>query len=163
MAAIYDCEYEALIQYGFGFIREPDLIEDAIHDIFLYIWQSRTKLSPRVKIRAYLFVSLRHKLLALMKKRANQELKSDSQSFIRDDNSAEDKLIQAEFRRELMNSLNEGFQQLRSREREAISLRYYEKMAYEDISKVMGINYQSVRNLICTGTKRLSEILQKKL
>ena len=50
-------------------------------------------------------------------------------------------------------------QQLSSRQREAIFLKFYEEMDYQEVAAAMDINYQSVRNLIFNGIKKLRDIL----
>jgi len=157
---IYDREYEALMSYARGMTSVQDLQEDAIHDVFVYIWNKRDKLADVDNIRPYLLVSLRHSILALLKKRKFTELKPADESFLEYEDSAEDRLIELEFQAELKGRLNEAFKQLSSRQKEAMYLRFFEMMAYEDICNAMSINYQSVRNLISAASKKLAAHLK---
>ncbi len=50
---------------------------------------------------------------------------------------------------------------LSNRQKEAVFLKYYNQMSYEDICDIMNINYQSVRNLISTALKKLNTELKK--
>ena len=113
-------------------------------------------------IRPYLLVSLRHKLVNKLKKRSQTEHK-EAQDVFSDEgvDSVEERIIETEFKAEINSKLNEAYQVLSSRQREALFLRYHHGLAYEDICDSMNINYQSVRNLISQALKKLnSEILK---
>ena len=160
---IYNREYETLIHYARRFSKDEEIIEDAVHDMFVYLWQKRNNLGDLDKIRPYLMVSLRHKLLNTIKKRSKTEHKEVEEVFFETADSIESDWIRNEAQHEMKNALDSGLQKLSSREREAIHLRYQQSMEYEDICEIMSINYQSVRNLISKGLKKLSEeLVQKK-
>ena len=51
--------------------------------------------------------------------------------------------------------INTYMQELSPRQQQIVRLFFIEQMKYEDICKVMGINYQSARNLIHRSVSRL--------
>lgn len=159
---IYNKEIKALLLYAKRFTNDDSLIEDAVHDVFVYIWQNKEGLKDVDQIKPYLFVSLRHKVVNTIKKNQKTEHKELNDSFLEKEDSIEGKIIQTEFKAELSNQLQESFKTLSTRQREAIYLKYYEGLAYEDICTSMNINYQSVRNLISTGIKKLHLNLKNK-
>jgi RNA polymerase sigma factor (sigma-70 family) len=141
--------------------KDEEFIEDCIHDLFVNIWKSREGLADLDNIRPYLMVSLRHKLVKELKKKSKVELKEIEDGFLEKELSAEERIIGDEFDAELKGQLNESLKLLSGRQREAIYLRYNESMEYDDICAAMNINYQSVRNLISTGIKKLSSDFNK--
>ena len=54
-------------------------------------------------------------------------------------------------------NIKKGFDKLSPRQRQIINLYYLEHRKYEDICRIMGINYQSVRNLMHRSICRLRE------
>ena len=138
------------------------MIEDVIHDLFVSIWNRRMNISSCDNIRPYLLVSLRHALLKVLKRNSKTELKEEVESFHEEERSIESKIIEEEFRLEMTSELDKAYQVLSDRQKEAIFLRYMESMDYEDICSIMDINYQSVRNLISKGIKKLSEHFKEK-
>ncbi len=128
--------------------------------MFVYIWQKRESLSDLNNIRPYLLVSLRHKILNTAKKNQKVEHKEINDSFVSEQSSIEDGMIQSEFNLELKNRLKLGLEILSSRQKEAIFLRYHNGMEYDDICDIMDIGYQSVRNLISSGIKKLQKHLK---
>lgn len=160
LGKIYHEEIQFLIGYGRKFTSDINLIEDAIHDTFVYIWNKRTSLSPTDSIRRYLMVAVRNKILKLIKQSGLTVVKEE---IIPGDNqsSIEQELIIEESRLESIRLIDDAMQVLSKRQREAIYLRYNGEMSYEDICEIMNINYQSVRNLISTGIKKIQSTIKK--
>ena len=57
----------------------------------------------------------------------------------------------------LTSSMEKFFGKLSPRQRQIITLYYIEERKYDDICRIMGINYQSVRNLMHRSISRLRE------
>lgn len=139
-----------------------DLIEDSVHDLFVYVWNHKEKLSDTDSIRKYLLASLRNQIINELKKKSKVAYGEEDKIKDHGEDSIEDKIIDVESRAENKFQLESSFDVLSSRQKEAIFLRYYNEMSYEDICTVMKINYQSVRNLISTGLKKLSVDIKAK-
>lgn len=155
---IYDLQLEYLLQYALRLTRNEELIQDCIHDLFVEIWNRREKLSETNAIRPYLIVSLRRKLIRhLQKEQKSEEL--DSLNEFGWEEGVEDLLIQGEESALQSQKLENAMQKLSSRQREAIFLKFYEEMDYQEVAAAMDINYQSVRNLIFNGIKKLRDNL----
>lgn len=155
---IYDLQVEYLLQYSLRISRDEALIQDCIHDLFIEIWNRREKLSETTAIRPYLIVALRRKLIKHLQKENKTEELSDHLDFDLVA-GAEEMLIQGEAALQQKEKIKAAMDQLSQRQREAIFLKYYEEMDYQEVADAMNINYQSVRNLIFKGMKKLREIL----
>jgi RNA polymerase sigma factor (sigma-70 family) len=64
---------------------------------------------------------------------------------------------QMEHRQSLSDTIEEFFGKLSPRQRQIVNLYYIEHRKYEEICRIMGINYQSVRNLMHRSISRLRE------
>lgn len=153
---VYDSCLVSLENYGYKFTSDIEMIEDAIHDLFIQIWDKRSTLNDTDSIIKYLCVSLRRELI----RRLQKNEKTSSYEYIENHDhqftiSIEDILIQNEVSSDQRVKLSQGLSQLSSRQREAIFLKYYEGLGYDQICEVMQINYQSVRNLISKGILEL--------
>lgn len=156
----YNQNIDQLIQYGSRFTKDATLVEDCLHDLFVYVWQNRQKLSDTDSIRNYLMVSLRRSIIKKVKK------VSQSQNEINDHDTAfgtalsiEDILTQTEMDEEKAKRIKKAFEGLSARQKEAIYLKYYNDKDYEDICEILNISYQSARNLVSSGIKKLRDIL----
>ena len=157
---IYDTHVRGLATYGRKFTDDSDLIEDSIHDLFVSVWQKRDGLSDTDSIIRYMCVALRRDIIRRISK-SNQVTSFDYAENKDFDFalSVEDIMIHDEVDKDKKAKLQEAFKVLSSRQREAIFLKYYQEMSYEQICEVMDINYQSVRNLISKGIIELKRII----
>ena len=104
-------------------------------------------------------VTLRRELIRRVEKSRNTveyEVNENKESTF--SLSAEDMLIGDELSSENQENIKTALSKLSSRQKEAIYLRYFEEMEYEEICDVMEINYQSVRNLISKGIIEMRQV-----
>jgi RNA polymerase sigma-70 factor (ECF subfamily) len=73
--------------------------------------------------------------------------------------SHETQLIKRQETEEKTTAVTAAMQQLSNRQKEIIYLKYFQEMSYEEVSEVMGINYQVARNLLYQSVKALRKIL----
>lgn len=155
---IYELNIRNLDNYAQKFTTDVALIEDTIHDIFVQIWNKRESLGNTDSIIKYLCVSLRRELIRRIGKA------QDIVGFEGSENtnftlSVEDMIISDETTDQNKKMLAQAMQNLSGRQKEAIYLRYFEEMEYEEICEIMSINYQSVRNLISKGIIELRQYM----
>jgi RNA polymerase sigma factor (sigma-70 family) len=158
---IYINYVNVLYNYGRKIINEKDLVEDCIQDLFLEIWESREKLSDTNSIKYYLLKALRIKIFKELNKR-NKYLDKNALPENYDFNivfSFEVELINEELSVEQKEKLSKVLEKLSQRQKEAVFLRYFDDLEYDEIASVMAINYQSVHNLIHRAIKILRENL----
>jgi len=149
--------YPILLKYGLRICKDSDVVKDSLHTIFLDIWNRRARLNEVRSIKAYLLTSLRRKLY--------KETQRSQRNFSADDAldeydfqvqfAIETDIIENEIKDENLKKLRINLQQLSKRQREAIYLRFYQALAYEDIAQIMAINQHSAVNLIYEALKLL--------
>lgn len=157
---IYNLYLGSLEGYSRKFTNETEIIEDAIHDLFIQIWNKKENLSDTDSIIKYLCISLRRELIRRIEK-SNRRIGIEYADIndIGFSLSIEDILIQNEVDENNRIKLHQAFKLLSDRQREALYLKYYEEMSYEQICEIMDINYQSVRNLISKGIIELRKFI----
>jgi RNA polymerase sigma factor (sigma-70 family) len=146
---IYNFYIKDLLSYGYRITTDSQLVRDSIHDLFLHVWQTRANLSPTSSIRFYLYRSLRNRIVRNLEK--NENVVIDSASLFENiigALSTEDNLIASEQQNEQISKLSAAIQQLPKRQQEIIQLRYYHDFSLDEISQMMSISNQSVRNLL---------------
>ena len=157
---VYDLHAGNLANYAKKFTKDAELIEDTIHDLFVSIWQKKENLSDTDSIIKYLCVALRRDLIRRVSKSMNvTSFDYSEKSDVDFSLTIEDLIIEDETEKVKKEKLKSAFDELSSRQREAIFLKYYEEMTNEQICEVMDINYQSVRNLISKGIIELKRVI----
>ncbi|MEO1437912.1 MAG: sigma-70 family RNA polymerase sigma factor [Bacteroidota bacterium] len=156
---IYGDHVDALIRYGSRFTKDGTIVEDAIHDLFVYLWQNRLGLSATDSIRRYLLVATRRRII---KKLQQQNKFSDTppeEMPFEAEVSIESTLIAKEWSAERKAKMEQAFDQLSKRQREALFLKYQHNMDYDELCEAMDLNYQSARNLVSGAIRKIRQFL----
>jgi len=161
-ALIYKIHISELLSYGYRVTSNQQLIKDSIHDLFLHIWLHKEHLSDTTSIKFYLFRSLRNRILQNLE--SSPELSGTFTDFtletVLSDISWEDELIREETHTGQLVKLREAIERLPKRQQEAIQLRYFHSFGLDEISSVMEMNNQSVRNLLHRAITHLRGLLE---
>ncbi|HTR29875.1 MAG TPA: sigma-70 family RNA polymerase sigma factor [Puia sp.] len=155
-AALFRRHYEALFRYGSKFVGNAGHLEDSIQELFVELWQSKSR-APVTSVRAYLLKSLKYKILKSYRRRRDLLPISDEQGTF--EWSHEDYLISGEQSAENNKKVLGALDRLSNRQREIVYLKYFQNLSYEEISDVMNINYQVARNLLYQAIKSLKALL----
>jgi len=163
---IYQNYVNLLYNYSTSITPDRELIKDCLHDLFVELWKNHQNLGETTSVRFYLMASIKRKLVRHLEtqQRHTQHHEAyylDNPDFI---GSHEHRLVAFEEEKLLSDNLSESFRYLTKRQREAVSLKFFQDMDTDQISNAMNINPQSVYNLIFGALKILKEhISQDKL
>ena len=149
LKALYDHYISDLYAYGMMLSQDTDKVKDSIHDLFLALWDSRHTFSVPQSGKAYLMVSLRRRIFdkgskmdTLIQSTENLEA---SKIYLVDHQST---WIEHEDSEKQNQQLERAMDRLTDRQKEIIHMKYFQELDYEEIGKVMDLNYQSARNLV---------------
>lgn len=149
--------FRPMLHYGSKFTKDRFLVEDVIQDLFLEFLEKRHRLGDPASVKNYLLKCLRNNLIRALKAQGGQQdLDGDYDLAVESDNM-EKFLIELDESAELSSKINNYFSLLTSRQRECLFLRFYQDMSNEEIAQVMGINKQSVSNLLAKSISVLKE------
>lgn len=154
---IYSNHVHSLYKFGCHFTNDEELVKDCIHDLFVDLAKYRFRLGATNNIKLYLYKSLKRKIIKSLDKRSNFE------SFDKEDipftylNSAEEEIVDEESEKLRYKQLNGAIEALSPRQKEAIYLKIVSGLSYEELARVMHVNYQSARNLVFRGLEKLRE------
>ena len=107
-------------------------------------------------IESYLYISLRNRINDEFRRNlhlCDNEINDTSMRML-----AENEEYYAERMEQQMAltaSVEKSFEKLSPRQQQIINLYFIEQRKYDDICRIMGINYQSVRNLVHRSISRL--------
>ena len=146
---LYELFAADLYRYGCNLVRNKPLVEDCLHELFLYIHEHRERLGATDNIRFYLYRSLRRRLLDSVT-RLNK-LDSEAHIFDRDEfviQPYESLLVMeqgADHQKQMMlTELNK----LPKRQKEVLYLVYMKGLTYLQAAEVMDIALKSVYNTV---------------
>ena len=155
---LYNEHVDNLFAFGSRFSSNRELLKDCIHDVFVKLYTKREALDAVENIESYLYVSLRNRIND--EYRRTMKISDDEINDARMCSLAEADAFHRERmeRQQAMTAIIEQhFDKLSPRQRQIIRLYYSEQRKYDDICHIMGINYQSVRNLMHRSITRLRQ------
>ncbi|MEN7547648.1 sigma-70 family RNA polymerase sigma factor [Rapidithrix thailandica] len=154
---VYHRYFNDLYLYGLRISEREELVKDVIQELFIDVWSKRERLLITSSIKYYLLKALRRKtvekLTELQKKQsktgafiANQPLISFSQEdfVIRNEEDLQRRQIVAQ----VLNSLPK-------RQREAVYLRYFRELSYQEVATMMGLTEKAVVNHVYKAFRKI--------
>ncbi|MBU6168123.1 MAG: sigma-70 family RNA polymerase sigma factor [Bacteroidetes bacterium] len=160
LEVIFRNEADALCKYGKKFTDDKDLIADCLQDLFIELWRTKETIGSTDHIRKYLFVSFRRRLVKdLNKHNKTRTLDPDTDLKESISFSVENSWIEKEELAIKSEALSSAISKLSSRQQEILYLKFYSEMDYDQIIEIMGLNYQSARNLVTRALESLRKNL----
>lgn len=156
---IYYNHYMLLYNYGIKTCNDEELTEDCIQDLFLKFWKNRENLGEVESIKNYVYKAFNRALFdAIQKSKKNLTLLDFNTST--ETESIEEILVKNQTEMEWKQKLLQSLNLLTKRQRQVIELHYYEGLSYKQISEVLPIKYQAIRNCAYEAIKTLRENAQ---
>jgi RNA polymerase sigma-70 factor (ECF subfamily) len=147
--------FSALYYYALKLLDDPELADDAVQELFIKIWVKRAAIGELEKVKAYFFTALRRQVLNQLRNLRLRELHISRLLQTDISFSPEEIVVNREEADDLRNRLLQLLNSLPARQREAIYLHYFENMDYQQVAAIMGVNYQSVLNLVHKAMQKL--------
>ena len=154
---IYKQYYPELYNYARQFQIDPAATNDCIQDVFIEIWNSR----KRLKIRPYLFISVRNKITKYRSSSLKEQLqagKYHQEEFeVKYNPSAIH--IEAENKSEIEIKLRKGVENLTPRQKEIVFLIFYNNLNYAEAAEILGIKVKTAYNQVHKSINDLRDLL----
>ncbi|MGB3588675.1 MAG: sigma-70 family RNA polymerase sigma factor [Tunicatimonas sp.] len=160
-STIYSKFFPALYNYGEKFTAQPEIVEECVQQLFVELWQSREKLSNIHAIKPYLYKSFRRKLIRYLKQNTSY-LQQPLQPVFAATVSREVEIMNAERSSFQAKLLNDALIKLSDRQREAIFLKFYDKLSYPEISKILDCEPKTAYDLVFKGVKKMRSVMPRK-
>lgn len=158
--AIYRDNYKLLFRYGFSLCADKELTKDCIQELFLEIWNIRTKLNKDVSnVPAYLCTWLRRNIshnLTKSSKAKKVELNEGNEEI---EYSYEELLIAFQQTEEEKEKLRRALSRLTKKQLEIIRLKFFDNLSYNDIAAQTSLTTRTVYNLIYEAINNLRKYM----
>ncbi|TDE14861.1 RNA polymerase sigma factor [Dyadobacter psychrotolerans] len=160
LAFFYERYADYLLKYGLSVTYNRDMVQDAVQELFINIWNRRQNLSVPDSVKYYLMVSLRRIILKdlLHARQSTDVFSEEALSF-----ASHESLFADEYKEDVHLKLQHAVRLLPARQQEIIFLRFFQKLSYEQITTVTGLDYQILRNTIYRAIKTLRHSLSEKI
>lgn len=162
-AELYNATYESLYRYTYYFLKNPDLVPDALQEIYISVYKNIHSLKmdklliPWMKQIAYhICCDFARKMNGNREKAT--DFSDDSQLASATQLEAPD-CFQSVFDKDTSLQLSAALNQLPVKIRQAFLLRFEQELKLEEIADFMDISLSSVKRYIETAKKALQKTL----
>lgn len=155
---IYQMYVHKLFLYGLSISPDREIVKDAIHDVFVKLYNKRKEVAEVKDIQSYLFTLLRNKLIDEYRKNMRVYRMEDWSGVNVPDGDAFSLHEQEEERRMAAIRFQGNFKKLSEKQQQVLVYRFMKGMAVRDIAEKMGINAQSISNLIQRALAKLRNL-----
>ncbi|GAB3271752.1 RNA polymerase sigma-70 factor [Larkinella harenae] len=147
---LYNRYFKILYSYGSKFTPDKELVRDGIHDLFIELWENRHNLRETTSVKYYLLKAMRYTMIDQLKARPWQVVDQSNQVSGGFDlvPPHEAHLIAEQLDEEQKERILKALNTLTQRQKEAIYLRFYSNLSYEEIASILSMNVDSSYNLI---------------
>lgn len=160
LEVLYRRHYDLLLNYGFKFCQDKELVKDCIQDLFVKLHQS-SSLSDTSHVKTYLLRGVKNLLIDKLSSMKITEDIEDVKFYLTIDDSTLTFLFNKNDEDlRLSKHLLEAYQQLPENQRVAIYLRYVRGLSYKEIAEILNIAPQSTMNLVSRALTKLRVIMQ---
>ena len=155
---LYQRYVHKLFLYGLSVFPDREVVKDAIHDVFVKLYQKREELAGIKDVQAYLSTSLRNKLIDECRKNQRIYRMEDWSGVNVPDGDALSWQEQEEERRMTAIRFRREFGKLSEKQQQVLVYRFFKGMGVGDIAEKMGIQVQSISNLIQRALAKLRSV-----
>ncbi len=137
--------YQARLQrYGRKFLREPELIEDAVQEVFLKAYRHLQSFNPSLKFSSWIYRIAHNVFVSTLGREARQPFRFFDFDTLLARGAGSEPETAPEHRREMKEMAEQGLEQLNPKYREVLILYYLEELSYQEISDVLQVPLATV-------------------
>ena len=161
LGSLFKFYYNDLYAYGMKLTGNEEIVRDSIQDLFVKLWESRSRIKVVNQVKPYLIRAFRNLTIDQSRVAERNPVQRFSISEFSEtlNFESEDFESESEFTQEQISKVLTLLNLLPPRVREAIYLRYFTGLSTEELAKVLNVTVQSTRNLVHQGIKSLKEDL----
>ena len=148
-----------LYAYGRSLEMEEVFLEDAIHDIYLYLLENQNLLTEIKNLKFYFFRCLKNRLIS--SKRHNysfEPIDGISEYEFTMHVTSIDMIIEEEEKNAVIHQVDVLLKCLTSHQKEAIYLKFQQNLTYEEVGELLEITPKAARNLVYRSIDKIREI-----
>jgi len=156
---VYNLYAASLIRFAGSKLSSLEEAKDLIHDVFVYLWVEQKRIHIHTSLQTYLFGITRHKIIDHIRKNiTREEYANKLRALSLDMECRIEKDIHA---KELNRTVEKALEELPPRTKEIYQLSRNENKSIAEISELLHISNQTVKNQLTSALKFLRSSLTR--
>ena len=157
MQVLYGRHHVRVFRFGFRLVRDEQVAEDLISEVFLDVWRQAGKFEGRSAVSTWLLAITRFKALSALRRRKDVELDDEAANAIED--TSDDPEVAAQ-KKDTSKALRKCLTALSPEHREIVDLVYYHEKSVEEVAEIVSIPENTVKTRLFYARKKLAELLK---
>lgn len=151
--------YKHLLAIGIKFLKNSELAEDAVQDIFLNLWDHRNSLNEAYSIKNFLSISMKNHVLNVIRNH-HQSIWEYLSAEMEELNGEETTGNAFQFQ-EYSAILEQGLQHLTPQREKVFRLRVFNGLDNEQVARQLSVSVNTVKVQFSQATRFLKDYLNK--
>jgi RNA polymerase sigma-70 factor (ECF subfamily) len=149
--------FTPLVRFGATFLGAYEAAEDLVQEVLCRVWQQGAAWQPQGSIRAYLFAAVRNRALNALEHRAVEERFEVETRDARAADADAPHAASAESARDddAAHALRRAVQRLSARQRDALRLRYEDRLTVPEVAGVLGVSVKAAEKVLARAVHTL--------
>ena len=159
---LYDMLFHSLHRFSWSFVKSKEVAEEIVSDVFIKVWQIRSKITEIKNLKEYLYIITKNfSLNYITRNYKNTTVSLDEIDFEPAVNlgTPEDLSITVDIIRQVHNAVA----QLSPRCRIIFQLVKEDNLSYKEVAAILNLSVFTVRNQLSIAVQKLSDALPKYL
>ncbi len=141
--------YRQLVLFSFRYVKDIQVAEDIIQDVFVNIWNKRDTLDFSLNFKSYLFSSVRNHSLMYINKISKFEHVNLRLVTEKSDNNPDSKVEVKELEEMLVKIISE----LPEKRKEIFCMSRFDKLTYSEIAVALGLSVNTIETQMSRALK----------
>ncbi len=155
-SALFRKYYEPLYRFAGRFVKDPQLAENLVQDVFVIIWSNRENWHIRSNVKSYLYTAVRNHALNFLKRDKRLLNMGEGNDYADSDIRTPDQELMD---KEMETAVHNAIDKLPPRCRQIYVMHRYDELKYTEIAEILSISINTVK----TQMKRAMQSLHKNL
>jgi RNA polymerase sigma-70 factor (ECF subfamily) len=158
---IYQKYYDQLIRIAQKYVKSNSLAEDAVHDIFIKLWQERERLNENQSLKGFLYTALKNHVLNLIRDSHQEIYEAYAPRAGLEDgrNEVEEGIIYEEYEQIAQKAID----QLSVKRRQVFEMKRLSGLSNAEIARELGVSVSTVKSQYYRGSQMVKNYLKKNI
>ena len=147
---------DELLRFAIGFLKNKEISEEIISDVYVKIWNNRSKLESIKNLKSYLFISVRNGCLSYLRKSKDDKIVSiecvNEFNFLTLEEHKDESI-----EKEMLDQIYAAIEKLPCKCKMVFTLAKINGLKYREIAEILEITEKTVNNHLVLAVKKITE------
>jgi RNA polymerase sigma-70 factor (ECF subfamily) len=153
---LFNTYCQALINFARRYVKDTQIAENIVQDVFVKIWEMRSELNPSLNIKVYLYTMVKNHSLKYIR---HLDVQHRSEPYIEKLQPAVQTPEEEAQGKELSQAINEAIEKLPEKERLIFSMNRFDHLTYKEIAEIQDLSVKTVETYMGRALRFLRERL----